>query len=1142
MKTKKSVKRLLSLFTSSAMMFTLTSALPEQRNVMAVSEVVIDINKEYQTIRGFGGINHPEWTGADLSEAQRQTAFGNGDNELGLTVLRVFVNPDRNQWYKALPTAQFATKMGATVFASPWEPPANLAESGGSNGKLHIPKSNYGAYAQHLNDFGTYMKDNNVDLYSISVQNEPDYASEWTYWSTDETTDFIANYGDRITSTRLMSPESFQYAPENASWVSDGGKKFYRKILNNSKAMENCDLFGTHMYGTARDWMDFPDLENSGKEIWMTEVYVPNSDADSANRYPEAVQVAENIHNAMVVGNMSAYTWWYIRRNYGLMTEDGKISKRGYCMAQYSKYVRPGDVRVDATEQPEDDVLVSAYKGDDNQVTIVAVNRSEKEYTQNFRIDNENISDVDRYRTSAGENIAPTLNMEFNGDNFYAQLPANSVSTFVVTLSDESVEPNEYGWYFADGFEGSTCDWNIRGAGEVLTSGRTAYVGNESLLVKDRTNAWNGASKTLGRAFEAGNEYSFSANVMYFDGDATDKFYLKLQYTDKNGDTQYSTIAEAGAIKGKWVQLANRNYKIPSDASDMQIYIETANSTSNFYIDEVIGAVAGTSIIGAGESKNIILGDINSDGVINSFDMVLARKGLADGFSDSAEKISADVDQSGDYNINDAVLIQKFILGQINQFPVAEKTVDTVAMEKIFSGVTPAGSYKKSGENNPLYTQHFGADPGVMEYNGRVYVYMTNDVVEYDANGNVTENTYGQVNKINCISSDDMVNWTDHGAINVAGSDGVAKWAGLSWAPCTAHKTINGKEKFFLYFCNGGNGICVLTADSPTGPWSDPLGHALVTRDVPNCNNIPWLFDPAVFVDSDGTGYLCFGGGVPEGKEAMPSTTRIVKLGDDMTSIVGTPSTIDAPYVFEDSGINKIGNKYYYTYCSNWKTGGNSYGLSSAGIQYMVADNPLGPYTYGGELFKNQGNFFSGMTGNNHHSIVELNNQLYLFYHSRPVEKAMGIDGNYRSPQVDKITMNGTEMNAVTGTMAGISQLKKLNPYSKVQAETMSNQSNDISVNGLGDTAVHGKKGSWISVSGADFSKGAKTLTIKASSANGAVIKVCKGDAKGEAVAYAEIPSGMSEIKVPVISSVNGSTELCFLFSGDADFDYWYFS
>lgn len=675
----KIIKRLLSVLVSSAVLFTLTAALPEQKS-NAAAEVIIDINKEYQTIRGFGGIDHPEWTGSSLTDSQKKTAFGNGDNELGLTILRVFVNPDKNQWYKALPTAQYAKKMGdVTIFASPWEPPADLAESGGSNGKLHIPKSNYAAYAQHLNDFGTYMKDNGVDLYSISVQNEPDYASEWTYWSTDETTDFIANYGDMITSTRLMSPESFQYAPENASWVPDGGKKFYRKILNNSKAMENCDLFGTHMYGTAREWMDFPDLENSGKEIWMTEVYVPNSDADSANRYPEAIQVAENIHNAMVVGNMSAYTWWYIRRSYGLMTEDGNISKRGYCMAQYSKYVRPGDVRIDAIEQPAEDVLVSAYKGDDNQVTIVAVNKSDSEYTQNFVIDNDqNISNVDRYRTSSSENLSPTLNMNYSDHNFYAQLPANSVSTFVVTLSDESITPNEYGWYFADGFEGDTCDWNIRGAGSIITSGRTSYVGDESLLVKDRTNAWNGASKTLSRAFKAGNEYSFSANVMYFDGSATDNFYLKLEYTDASGDKKYDTIAQATAIKGEWVQLANKNYKIPANASDLRIYIETAETTNNFYIDEVIGAVAGTIIIGAGESQNLILGDINSDGCINVFDYIIAKRGLVNGFSKSSEKVLADVDQNEDFNVDDIILIQKFILGQINEFPVAEKPLKPV--------------------------------------------------------------------------------------------------------------------------------------------------------------------------------------------------------------------------------------------------------------------------------------------------------------------------------------------------------------------------------------------------------------------------------------------------------------------------------
>ncbi len=713
------------------------------------------------------------------------------------------------------------------------------------------------------------------------------------------------------------------------------------------------------------------------------------------------------------------------------------------------------------------------------------------------------------------------------------------------------IEPNQYGWYFQAGFEGDLSDWTARGSCEILTSGRTAYVGSEALLIKDRSSAWNGAGKPLNpNAFIPGNEYSFSVNVTYFDGNATDQFYLKLQYTDASGKTQYATVAEGTGIKGEWVQLANKNYKIPADASDMLLYVETAESTNNFYIDEAIGAVAGTSIIGAGEGtlpqQERNKGDVSGDQVINIYDLILAKRGIMNGFSDKSAEAAADVDQNGVVDASDLKQIDDYLHGRIQHFTIAEKpavSVDIAKMESLFASVTPAASYKKEGENNPLYTQRFGADPGVMEYNGRVYVYMTDDIIERDNNGQVKENGYGLIKRINCISSDDMVNWTDHGAIQVAGTDGVAKFANNSWAPCAAHKTINGKEKFFLYFCNGGNGVCVLTADSPTGPWSDPLGEPLVTRAVPNCGDILWLFDPAVFVDQDGTGYLCFGGGVPEGKQAMPGTTRVVKLSADMIHLDGTPVTINAPYVFEDSGINRIGNKYYYTYCSNWNTGGNQYGLSNAGIEYMIADNPLGPYTYAGELFKNQGNFFPGMTGNNHHSIVELNGKLYLFYHSRPVEKAMGIDGNYRSPQVDQITMNGDKINSVTGTMTGIAQLKTVNPYVTNQAETMSSQSNDISVNGLGDTYVTGQKGSWIKTSGVNFSNNAKTLTVRASSQSGAAIKICAGGTNGTVIGYAEIPAGgnMTEITCAV-NNISGTKDLYFVFSGNLNFDSWKFS
>lgn len=707
------------------------------------------------------------------------------------------------------------------------------------------------------------------------------------------------------------------------------------------------------------------------------------------------------------------------------------------------------------------------------------------------------------------------------------------------------VEPNEYGWYFQDGFEGDLCSWSGRGSADIMTSGRTYYVGSEALLVQNREASWNGAAKPLSTAvFVPGTEYSFSANVTYFDGDETDKFYLKLQYTDENGETQYSTIAEATAIRGEWVQLANKNYEIPTGASNMQLYVETAETTNNFYIDEVIGAVGGTSILGAG-SVDLIAGDVNCDGTVNVFDAIAAKRGVMNGFAGNAQKINADVDQSGTADFTDAEYIQQYLTKKITEFPVAEKPitiVDTQKMEALFSGITIAESYKEDGENNPLFTQRFGADPGVMEYNGRIYVYTTNDVIEYDSSGNIVENTYAQINKINCISSDDMVNWTDHGAIEVAGENGAATWAAVSWAPCAAHKTINGKEKFFLYFCNGGNGVSVLTADSPTGPWTDPLGKGLITRSTPNCSDVTWLFDPAILVDDDGTGYLYFGGGVPEGKTADPGTARVVQLGDDMISIVGTPQTINPPYLFEDSGINKIGDKYYYTYCSNWNTSGNSYGMTSGAIEYMVSDSPMGPFTYGGELFKNQGNFF-GLYGNNHHSIAELNGQLYLFYHSRPVEAAMGIEGNYRSPQADKITMNGEKFESVTGTMAGISQLKTLNPYNKVQAETMSDQAG-INVRNTGDTVVTDiDKGDWIKVSGVKFSKGASELTLKASSANGSAIKICTGSPSGKAVAYAEIPAGGSfeEITFPA-ENISGTQDLYFVFSDQTELDYWYFS
>jgi len=602
----------------------------------AASLCTINTSKTYQTIRGFGGINLPEWVGSDMSSAQVQKAFGNGDDELGLTILRIYVSDDSNSWSRAVPTALAAQKLGATVFATPWNPPAsmrNTVNGGVAGGKYQLRKDKWADYAKHLNSYVKFMESKGVNLYSVSVQNEPDYAADWTYWSASDLASFIAQYGKQVTSgtkAKLMSPESFQYR-----------KDIYNAILNNSAAYNNTDLFGTHFYGTQRSQMDFPALENSGKEIWMTEVYVPNSEANSNERWPEAIKVSENIHNGLVVGNLNAYVWWYIRRNYSPMNENSTISKRGYCMAQFSKFVRPGDVRVDATEQPATNVLVSAYKNNKNQVTIVAVNNSDEGYAQQFSV-GKNISDVDRWRTTSNENLAKTENLEYSGDSFWAQLPARSVSTFVVTLEGGSgndqpsepvtppinTDPDENGYYFHDTFEGDTFSWEGHGAAEATLSGRTPYKDKEALLSQNREKAWNGLQKSLSTdVFKPGSEYSFSVCAEYLEGSTpTQEFVLSLQYADSAGETQFAHIAQATALKGQYVQLANTNFKIPEGASDLLLYVETTEGTGNFYIDEAIGAVSGTKVDGP-SPVTFVLGDINCDGSVDAFDVIAARRG-----------------------------------------------------------------------------------------------------------------------------------------------------------------------------------------------------------------------------------------------------------------------------------------------------------------------------------------------------------------------------------------------------------------------------------------------------------------------------------------------------------------------------------
>ncbi|CAG7647031.1 cellulose binding domain-containing protein [Actinacidiphila bryophytorum] len=390
----------------------------------AASAVVVDPAARRQTIRGFGGMNHPAWAG-DLTAAQRDTAFGNGTGQLGFSILRIHIDENKANWSAEVATAQRAVAHGAIVFASPWNPPSTMVETftrGSQTNAQRLRYDMYGAYAQHLNDFVQFMKTNGVDLYAVSIQNEPDYASTWTWWTASEIVTFLRNNAGAI-STRVIAPESFQYV-----------KSMSDPILNDATALANMDILGAHLYGTSYSNFPYPlfQQKGQGKELWMTEVYYPNS-TDSADLWPAALGVGEHMHHAMVDAEFQAYVWWYIRRSYGPMREDGQISKRGAMMAHFSKFVRPGYVRINAVSNPQTNVYTSAYTGG-STVVIVAVNKATSAVSQQFTLANTTATGLASYVTDSSRTLATLSGPTLAGGTLSATLPAQSITTFVVTV------------------------------------------------------------------------------------------------------------------------------------------------------------------------------------------------------------------------------------------------------------------------------------------------------------------------------------------------------------------------------------------------------------------------------------------------------------------------------------------------------------------------------------------------------------------------------------------------------------------------------------------------------------------------------------------------------------------------------------
>jgi glucuronoarabinoxylan endo-1,4-beta-xylanase len=376
-----------------------------------VSTIFID--SVQQTIRGFGGANIIPWR-PEMTADQMSTAFGAGPGQLGFTIfrLRIPYTDDVNEFIPQARVAQLAHSLGAIVFASPWTPPPAMKSNNNIVGGV-LNDTSYAAYATHLKTFAEYMATAGVPLYAVSVQNEPDASVtyESCSWNAVQMRAFMKNNAIHI-GTRVMMPESQNFVRA----LSDS-------TLNDSSAAANVGIIAGHIYGGGLG--PYPLAVSKGKEIWMSE----HLSLDTT--WSGVLATAREMHDCMSAG-WNAYVWWYIVRFYGPIGEDGIVTKRGYVMSQYARFIRPGYVRVACHASPQRNVWVSSYKDPiSSHVVITVLNTGSDPVLQTFTVTKGTMSLFTPYATTISRNCEQGAAISTENGSFTVTLEASSITTYV---------------------------------------------------------------------------------------------------------------------------------------------------------------------------------------------------------------------------------------------------------------------------------------------------------------------------------------------------------------------------------------------------------------------------------------------------------------------------------------------------------------------------------------------------------------------------------------------------------------------------------------------------------------------------------------------------------------------------------------
>jgi glucuronoarabinoxylan endo-1,4-beta-xylanase len=385
----------------------------------------------YQTMDGFGIAD--VWIGKATHTDALRKLFWDPVDGIGMTLLRVGIE-GKNGKPEIMGDAAFVdapdvVKFGGKVWAAPWTPPASLKDNNNVNNGGHLNSASYDTWATTLAAFPAYFKQNaGVDLWGISAQNEPDFVASYEscIYNASQMNAFIKVLGPKL---KALSPPVALIAAEPDVWTHtwNDGDKFGTAITGDSTVSSLVDIIATHDYGSNNNSYTRPSPPAGVKQhVWETEIYYT-----SGAGIGPGLDTARGIYSGVTGGGVSGWHYWWTTH----FMDGGSASnppKRVYTMGNYSKFVRPGYVRVGITGVPSSVHMVPFVSPTDGTVAIVALNEGSSAQTVSFFVAGTAWpSSVTPYVTSASSNLAAGTAIPVTAGRFSGSLEAQSVTTFV---------------------------------------------------------------------------------------------------------------------------------------------------------------------------------------------------------------------------------------------------------------------------------------------------------------------------------------------------------------------------------------------------------------------------------------------------------------------------------------------------------------------------------------------------------------------------------------------------------------------------------------------------------------------------------------------------------------------------------------